>query len=115
MQWPHGKVLGGTSNINYMIQVRGNRLDYDRWAAMGNPGWSYQDVLPYFLKSEDAHIEKQDEGYHNRGGYLTVVDVPTRTESVHAYVKAAQEAGLPYVDYNGKNQLGVSNKSLHQF
>ncbi|KAJ8917309.1 hypothetical protein NQ315_002327 [Exocentrus adspersus] len=108
LKWPHGKVLGGGTNINYMIQVRGNRIDYDRWAAMGNPGWSFDDVLPYFLKSEDAHIEKQDEEYHRRGGYLSVSDVPVRTESVRAFVEAAQEAGHPYVDYNGKSQLGVS-------
>ncbi|KAJ8958495.1 hypothetical protein NQ318_002289 [Aromia moschata] len=108
MLYPHGKALGGTSIINYMIQVRGNPLDYDRWAAMGNPGWSYKEVLPYFIKSEDAHIEKADAGYHGKGGYLSVSDVPARTESSHAYVRAAQEAGYPYVDYNGKSQIGVS-------
>ncbi|XP_074035091.1 glucose dehydrogenase [FAD, quinone] [Leptinotarsa decemlineata] len=108
MQWPHGFALGGSSVINFMIHVRGNPLDYDKWAAMGNPGWSYQDMLPYFLKSEDAHLEIQDEEFHNTGGYLTVSDVPYRTKLAEVFIKAAQEAGHPYVDYNGKHQLGVS-------
>ncbi|CAG9824319.1 unnamed protein product, partial [Phaedon cochleariae] len=108
MEWPHGNALGGTSIINYMIFVRGNRLDYDRWAAKGNPGWSYDDVYPYFLKSEDAHIARSDRNYHQQGGYLTITDVPYRTEAAHAYVKAAQQAGHPYTDYNGAEQLGVS-------
>nr|AEB91339.1 salicyl alcohol oxidase paralog 1 [Chrysomela lapponica] len=108
MEWPHGNALGGSSIINYMIFVRGNKLDYDRWAAKGNPGWSYDDVLPYFLKSEDAHIARSDKNYHQQGGYLTITDVPYRSKAADAYVKAAQEAGHAYVDYNGAQQLGVS-------
>ncbi|KAG5870045.1 hypothetical protein JTB14_004297 [Gonioctena quinquepunctata] len=108
MEWPHGFALGGSSIINYMIHVRGNPVDYDRWAAMGNPGWSYKDMLPYFLKSEDARIENPDEGFHRKGGYLTVSDVPFRSKSADVYVKAAQEAGHPFVDYNGRKQIGVS-------
>ncbi|KAF5272037.1 hypothetical protein FQR65_LT05018 [Abscondita terminalis] len=108
MHWPRGKVLGGTSVINYMIHVRGNRHDYDRWAKMGNTGWSYQDLLPYFLKSEDASVRYHDPSYRNTGGYLGVQDVPYRSESVHAFVRGAQESGYEYVDYNGENQLGVS-------
>nr|XP_023024658.1 glucose dehydrogenase [FAD, quinone]-like [Leptinotarsa decemlineata] len=65
-------------------------------------------MLPYFLKSEDAHLERKDEEFHNEGGYFSVSDSPYRTEAAKAYVKAAQEAGYPYVDYNGKNQMGVS-------
>lgn len=91
-----------------MIHVRGNRRDYDRWSAMGNPGWSYDEVLPYFLKSEDAHLEKSEPGYHSSGGYLTISDVPYRTKLVDAVVEGAQEAGYPYIDYNGKEQIGVS-------
>lgn len=108
MQWPHGKALGGSSIINYMIMVRGNSFDYDKWAQLGNPGWSYKEVLPYFKKLEDAHIKIKDEKYRGKGGYLTVTDVPYRTEAVKSYVQAAQEAGYLYVDYNGKHQLGVS-------
>ncbi|XP_074035112.1 glucose dehydrogenase [FAD, quinone] isoform X2 [Leptinotarsa decemlineata] len=108
VHWTQGLGLGGSTILNYMYYVRGNPLDYDKWAASGNPGWSYQDMLPYFLKSEDAHLERKDEEFHNEGGYLSVSDIPYRTEAAKAYVKAAQEAGHPYVDYNGKNQLGVS-------
>lgn len=107
MAWPRGRALGGTSIINYMIHVRGNPLDYDQWAAMGNTGWSYNELLPYFKKSEDFNVKYQDPGYHQKGGYLTVSDVPFKTESVNAFIKAAQEAGHPYVDYNGRDQLGV--------
>lgn len=108
MHWPRGKVLGGTSVINYMIHVRGNRQDYDRWEKMGNPGWSYKDVLPYFKKSEDSSVMIHDPEYRNTGGYLSVQDVPYRSECVHAFVNASQEMGYNYVDYNGKEQLGIS-------
>lgn len=110
MWWTRGKGLGGSSLLNFMIAVRGNKIDYDRWAAMGNPGWSYDDVFPYFLKSEDANIEIADPGYHHKGGYLGISDVPFRSDSSWAFVRAAQEAGHQYVDYNGKNQLGVRNQ-----
>ncbi|KAJ8931332.1 hypothetical protein NQ314_015740 [Rhamnusium bicolor] len=107
MLWPHGKGLGGTTIINYMIHVRGNRRDYDRWRDMDNPGWSYDDVLPYFMKSEDAHIERQDPEYHNKGGYLTVSDVTQRTQSVHAFI---------LINANTKEAYGVKyvrNKKYH--
>ncbi|XP_031330236.1 glucose dehydrogenase [FAD, quinone]-like isoform X2 [Photinus pyralis] len=108
MGYPRGRVLGGTTVINYMIHIRGNKADYNRWANLGNPGWSYDEVLPYFRKSEDSTVKISDEKYRGHGGLLSVSDVPYRTESVHAFVKACQEAGYPYVDYNGRNQLGVS-------
>nr|CAI5856044.1 unnamed protein product [Callosobruchus analis] len=103
-----GKCLGGGSCINYMIYSRGNRLDYDLWEAMGNPGWSYKDVLPYFLKSEGASIAVNDSGYHNKDGPLGVSDLPYRTKSATVFLEAAQEAGYPYVDYNGKHEIGTS-------
>lgn len=106
--WPRGKALGGTTIINYMIHVRGNRINYDRWAALGNPGWSYKDVLPYFIKSEDARLKHQDEGYHGKGGYLTVSDVKSRTKSVEAFLEAGKELGSEILDYNGRKQLGFS-------
>ncbi|XP_005191724.3 glucose dehydrogenase [FAD, quinone]-like [Musca domestica] len=106
---PRGKILGGTSSINFMIYNRGNRRDFDRWAEFGNPGWSYQDVLPYFKKSENCYVNGLERSpYHNRTGPLNVEDVRYRTEAVHAYLKAAQQAGHRRTDYNGESQMGVS-------
>lgn len=72
-QWPRARVLGGCSVMNAMLYVRGNKRDYDHWAYIGNPGWTYEEVLPYFIKSEDMRIEEfMDDPYHGTGGYLTV-------------------------------------------
>ncbi|KAK5638301.1 hypothetical protein RI129_012596 [Pyrocoelia pectoralis] len=108
MPWPRGKVLGGSSVINSMLYVRGNSIDYDRWANAGNPGWSYVDVLPYFKRSEDASVVHRDLAYHGSGGLLTVTDVPYRTGSAQLFVEGFREMGYPYVDYNGASQMGVS-------
>ena len=108
MAWPRGKSLGGTSNINHNIYTRGNKIDYDRWASMGNDGWSYRDVLPYFKKSEDSLVQISDNGYHGHGGNLGVQDVPYRSEGTHSFIRAMKERGYRYVDYNGETQLGVS-------
>lgn len=78
--WPRGKVLGGSSVLNYMLYVRGNRYDYDLWESLGNPGWGYNDVLYYFKKSEDnrnPYLAKPP--YHSTGGYLTVQESPWHT------------------------------------
>lgn len=69
---PHGRGLGGSSLINLMVYVRGNRRDFKEWRDAGNKGWGYDDVLKYFLKSEDANFPGMTEGYHNKGGPLTV-------------------------------------------
>ncbi|KAK0085912.1 hypothetical protein PV325_004252 [Microctonus aethiopoides] len=75
--WPRGKVLGGTSVMNGMTYMRGSRKDYDDWARLGNSGWSYRDVLPFFLRSEDnRQMDKMDYGYHGTGGPLTVTQFP---------------------------------------
>ncbi|XP_050517323.1 glucose dehydrogenase [FAD, quinone]-like [Diabrotica virgifera virgifera] len=108
IKWERGNALGGSTVINYMIWVRGNRRDYDNWADLGNPGWSYDDLLPLFKKIEDVHVAIKDEGYRGTGGPVTVTDVEWRTKVSGAYVEAAQQAGYSYVDYNGKEQLGVS-------
>lgn len=106
---PRGKSLGGTSSINYMIYNRGNPRDFDGWAAAGNEGWSYREVLPYFLKSERANLRgKENSPFHNRNGYLSVEDVPHRTRMVRAYIKGAKQAGHTETDYNSFSQLGVS-------
>ncbi|EDW62438.1 uncharacterized protein Dvir_GJ16808 [Drosophila virilis] len=106
---PRGKVLGGTSSINFMIYNRGNRRDFDAWAERGNRGWSYDQVLPYFLRSESAQLLGLEQSpYHNHSGPLSVEDVRYRSSLAHAYVRAAQQAGHPRNDYNGESQLGVS-------
>lgn len=105
--WPRGKVLGGSSVLNAMIYVRGNSRDYDQWEALGNPGWSYEQVLPYFKKSEDnrnPYLAQTD--YHGRGGYLTVQESPWRSPLAVAFVKAGEEMGYLNRDINGEQQTG---------
>ncbi|KAJ8917312.1 hypothetical protein NQ315_002330 [Exocentrus adspersus] len=105
--WPRGKVLGGSSVLNAMIYVRGNKLDYDYWEYQGNSGWSYADVLPYFLKSEDnrnPYLAKTS--YHNTGGYLTVQEAPWRTPLSIAFLQAGKELGYQVRDCNGEKQTG---------
>ncbi|KAM8720809.1 hypothetical protein ACLKA7_006797 [Drosophila subpalustris] len=106
---PRGKVLGGTSSINYMIYNRGNRRDFDAWAERGNHGWSYAEVLPYFLRSESAQLQGLEQSpYHNHSGPLSVEDVRQRSQMVNAFVAASVQAGHPRTDYNGESQMGVS-------
>lgn len=106
---PRGKALGGTSVINYMIYNRGNARDFNRWSDAGNYGWSYPEVLPYFIKSEKANLKgKESSPYHGRNGLLSVEDVPYRSKLVHAFVRGSIEQGHREVDYNGADQLGVS-------
>ncbi|GAB0093763.1 hypothetical protein DMENIID0001_089380 [Sergentomyia squamirostris] len=107
--FPRGKMLGGTSTINYMIYNRGNRRDFDKWAAEGNYGWSYNEVLPYFMKSERSRLGKfQDQKYHNKSGNLNVEYVNYQTPMVHAFVKGSQQLGYQKIDYNGRTQVGTS-------
>ncbi|XP_033150223.1 glucose dehydrogenase [FAD, quinone]-like [Drosophila busckii] len=106
---PRGKLLGGTSSINYMIYNRGNRRDFDAWAQLGNVGWSYKELLPYFLRSESAQLQGLEQSpYHNHSGPLSVEYVKYRSSMAHAFVAAAQQAGHAHTDYNGESQLGVS-------
>lgn len=75
------QVIGGSSVLNTMLYVRGNKKDYDNWAEMGNTGWSFEEVLPYFLKSQDQRNPylSRNKRYHSTGGYLTVDDAPWHT------------------------------------
>jgi len=105
--WPRGKVLGGSSVLNYMLYVRGNRKDYDDWEAQGNPGWGYQTVLHYFKKSEDnRNPYLAATPYHSAGGYLTVQESPWRTPLATAFVSAGVEMGYENRDGNGEFQTG---------
>jgi choline dehydrogenase len=103
---PRGKVLGGSGSINAMIYLRGNRADYDEWAAGGAEGWGYDDVLPYFRKSEDN--ERGEDAYHGVGGPLSVSDSRSMAPLIEVMLEASELAGLDYnPDFNGARQDGV--------
>ncbi|CAH2051585.1 unnamed protein product, partial [Iphiclides podalirius] len=107
--WPRGKVLGGTSAMNGMMYIRGSRKDYDGWAAAGAEGWSYDDVLPFFLKSEDnKQPEAMDAGYHSTGGPLTISQFPYHPPLSYSIVKAGEELGYKAVDVNGARHTGFA-------
>lgn len=106
IEWPRGKVLGGSSSLNGLLYVRGQPQDYDRWAQMGNRGWSWQDVLPLFKRSENN--ERGADEFHSDTGALSVSDMRIERPITDAWVKAAQTLGYPYnPDYNGETQEGV--------
>lgn len=107
--YPRGKVMGGSSVLNYMIYTRGNRRDYDNWARMGNRGWSFSEVLPYFKKVENFTVPIPfDPNYHSKSGYLTLSYAPYKTPIADAIVESGVQMGLRNVDYNGPTQTGVS-------
>ncbi|XP_049879228.1 glucose dehydrogenase [FAD, quinone]-like [Pectinophora gossypiella] len=109
--WPRAKVLGGCSSMNFMYYVRGNRADYDEWAAEGNKGWTYDEVLPYFKKSENFSepLTGDLKKYHNQGGYLSVECQDDAHEFENILLKAAMQTGVKYnPDINGGDQMGVS-------
>lgn len=99
--WPRGKGMGGTSLINYMLYTRGSRNDYDSIAEQGNTGWSFDDVLPYFLKSENCSIDEyKSSQFHSHSGYLNVDNIPFKSKSISAFLEGASELGYPVGDYN---------------
>ena len=103
---PRGKVLGGSSSINAMIYARGHAADYDGWAAQGNPGWSYADVLPYFKRAE--HNERGADTLHGQGGPLNVMDLRSPNPFLASFIEAGQQAGQRHnTDFNGAEQEGV--------
>ncbi|MDY0746022.1 FAD-dependent oxidoreductase [Paucibacter sp. R3-3] len=102
---PRGKTLGGSSSINAMLYVRGNRWDYDHWAALGNEGWSYEDVLPFFRQSE--HNEQFHDEFHGQGGPLNVTYQNFHSPLNDLFLEAAAAHGIPpNADYNGAEQFG---------
>jgi choline dehydrogenase len=104
--WPRGRVLGGSSSVNAMCYIRGQREDYDGWAAAGCPGWSFDDVLPAFRRAEDQ--ARGADRYHGTGGPLAVADLRHRNVLSEAFLAAGRERGIPEnPDFNGATQLGV--------
>lgn len=103
---PRGKVLGGSSSVNAMIYARGHRADYDAWAAAGNAGWSWDEVLPYFKRAE--HNERGGDAFHGTGGPLNVMDLRSPHRFGPIFVEAGRQAGYPENrDFNGAEQEGV--------
>jgi len=110
---PRGKTFGGSSSLNAMIYIRGNRADYDEWAADGATGWSYSELLPYFKRAED--YERGESEYHGVGGPLSVSVGRSKNPITDAFVQAAQEAGLAHNDdFNAAEQDGVGVYELTQ-
>ena len=111
LPWPRGKVLGGSSSINGLIYIRGQRQDFDLWRQLGNAGWSYDDVLPYFRRAENQ--ERGADPHHGAGGPLDVTDLRARHELHDAFMAAAEEAGYRRNDdFNGAAQDGVGPLQL---
>lgn len=107
LDWPRGKGLGGSSSINGLLYVRGQKEDYDHWAQSGNQGWSYDEVLPYFKRSESYELGESE--LHGANGGLAVSKIRAKSKISEAFIQSAVEMGVPYTDdYNGKDQEGVS-------
>jgi choline dehydrogenase len=110
---PRGKTLGGSSSINAMVYIRGNRQDYDEWSALGNEGWSYDEVLPYFKKAENQEVIKDE--YHGQGGPLNVTNRNYTNPLSDVFVKAAQELDYDFnPDFNGAQQEGFGYYQVTQ-
>src|SRR5258708_14815753 len=104
--WPKGKVMGGSSAINALVYVRGNRRNYDHWASLGNEGWGYDDVLPHFKASEGNLSGKVSDEYHGRTGPLIISDIGAPNPATDAFVKAAAEIYDRCQDFNDLEQVG---------
>jgi len=103
---PRGKVLGGSSSINGLLYVRGQKEDYDHWRELGNPGWGYDDILPYFKRAEDQ--QRGPNPWHGAGGPLSVSDLPEQHPLAEAFIVAGSHVGIPRNDdFNGERQEGV--------
>lgn len=110
--WPRGRVLGGSSSINGLIVIRGQPEDYDHWQRLGNPGWGWNDVLPYFIKLE-TNEEFGDDQLHGTGGPLHISSIGKKNELIEAVIGAAEACGVPRTrDFNGIDQEGVGYYQL---
>lgn len=109
--WPRGKTLGGSSAINGLIYIRGQKEDYDHWSQLGNNGWSYKEVLPYFIKSEQN--DKGASEFHGNAGPLKVSSIDQKHELIEAFIQGALASNVPYTDdFNGAKQEGAGYYQL---
>lgn len=108
MSWPRGRALGGSTVINNMIYTRGNPHDFNRWAARGNPGWSYEDVLPYFLKSENSSLRDGNPMYHSTRGEWSVSN-SYQGPLLKNFLEGGEELGFKLIDYTSPQQIGFSS------
>jgi choline dehydrogenase-like flavoprotein len=110
---PRGRMLGGSSSVNAMIYMRGQAADYDHWRQLGNAGWGYEDVLPFFRRAE--HNERHRDEFHGAGGPLNVADRPYTNPLSKVFVEAAQQNGIPLnPDFNGADQYGCGQFQVTQ-
>ncbi len=110
--WPRGKVVGGSSAINGMVYIRGQREDYAAWAAAGNPGWSWEEILPFFVASE--HNTRGADALHGSGGGLWVDEVGPPLECTDLFIQAGVSIGLPFnTDFNGPSQEGIGRYQVN--
>ena len=106
IDWPRGKTLGGSSSINGLLYIRGQRQDYDHWRQLGNAGWSFEDILPYFMKSEDQ--QNGADEFHGTGNELAVQNMRAKRDICEALINAAGELGVQRnADFNGAEQEGA--------
>ena len=106
LDWPRGKTLGGSSAINGLLYIRGHRSDFDHWRQLGNAGWSFEDILPYFKRAEDQ--ERGGDDYHGKGGPLGVSNMRIQREICDRFIEAAAEIGIPRLDdFNGAQMEGA--------
>ena len=112
IDWPRGKVLGGSSSINGLLYVRGQREDYDHWQKLGNSGWSFDSILPYFIRAENEESPKA--GYYGKNGPLSISNMQFRRKISDAFIEAAVELGIPEVNYfDAKEQEGAGYFQLN--
>lgn len=107
--WPRGKVMGGSSVLNYMVYTRGHPKDFDNWGiTLGNDGWDFKNVSHYYRRMENNVVPNATLNYHGKSGPITVSESTFKSPVARAFVAAGMENGFPYVDYNGPSQMGFS-------
>uniref|UniRef100_H2XME9 Glucose-methanol-choline oxidoreductase N-terminal domain-containing protein n=2 Tax=Ciona intestinalis TaxID=7719 RepID=H2XME9_CIOIN len=113
--WPRGKVIGGSSCYNYMMYVRGDKHDYDEWAAEGAIGWDYKNILPFFKKSQNVGDPELSKEYHGTKGFINTGYSYT-SPMAETFIKAGQKIGYESGDYNAENTIGFHRlqSSIHK-